>query len=83
VETCRCGFPLREFWLWRDSHEVLHASSFSPSSGAVRSVSAATSRDALLPFSLDPRLPKHDVRDSQDGFQQWEGRCSAPLEAAG
>jgi hypothetical protein len=83
LETCRCGYTLREFWVWRDTNDVLHASSFSPSVGAVRSVWAATSRDALLPYSHDPRLPKHDVHEGEVGAQMWDGRCSAPLAATG
>jgi hypothetical protein len=83
LETCRCGIPLREFWLWEDGNGILHASSFTPSRPAVRSVRAATSRDATVPFGFDPRLPKHDVRDTADPSQQWEGRCTVTLDQVG
>lgn len=83
METCRCGVPLRQFWVWKDTNDVLHASSFPPSQGSIRSLYAATTRDALLPIVFDPRMPKHDVHDANNPGQVWEGRCSTPLEAAG
>lgn len=83
METCRCGVPLREFWLWEDENGILHASSFSPSQGAIRSVYASTSRDATIPFALDPRVPKHDVRTLDVPAKTWEGRCTVSLQDVG
>jgi hypothetical protein len=80
VETCRCGVRLREFWLWEDGNAILHASSFPPTQGSVRPVYAATSRDATIPFGLDPRAPKHDVRTTESPTQNFEGRCTVTLE---
>ena len=77
MDSCVCGVPLRKFWVWRDTNEVFHASSFEPSNGAVRAVYAATARDALLPVT-DGRMPKHGVRDAGDPGQKWDGRCSPP-----
>jgi hypothetical protein len=68
------------FWVWRDANEVLHASSFKPTSGEVEAVIASTARDALLP--LDGRVPKHLVEDANDPSKRWEGRCSQTLSQA-
>jgi hypothetical protein len=81
VENCSCGASRRMFWVWRDSNDVLHASSFRPTSGSVQAVVASTARDALLPIS-DGRLPKHDVYDVDDPTVAWEGRCAQTLAAA-
>lgn len=74
METCTCGAPLRTFWVWRDSNDVLHASAFRPSAEPEQSLYATTARDALLPLSGD-RAPKHDVRSVSDPSQVWDGRC--------
>jgi hypothetical protein len=78
LETCECGVPLRKFWVWRDSNDVLHASAFEPTSGVEMAVYAATARDALLPMT-GGRAPKHDVRSVDDPSRVWEGRCAAEL----
>jgi hypothetical protein len=83
LETCRCGVPLHQFWVWEDVNGTMHASHFSPSQGAVRSLYAVTTRDALLPLAMDPRVPKHDVHDLDNPGRVWEGRCSASLQVAG
>jgi hypothetical protein len=80
VENCSCGAARRIFWVWRDGNDVLHASSFKPTAGAVRAVIASTARDALLP--LDGRVPKHDVQDADDPTMKWEGRCSQTIAQA-
>jgi hypothetical protein len=81
LEKCICGVDRRQFWLWSDTQGGIHASSFRPTSGAIRSVIAATARDALLPLSpVSPgRLPKHRVEDAENPSLTWEGRCSASL----
>ena len=81
MDTCECGVQLRMFWVWRDANDVLHASSFRPSSGAVRAFYASTARDALLPLTGE-RMPKHQVRDAYDPTLVWEGRCTASITAA-
>jgi len=80
LDTCACGTALRHFWVWRDSNQVLHASSFSPSSGALHEMIAATARDALLPMT-GGRAPKHDVRMASDPDRCWPGRCSLGIIA--
>lgn len=81
TSDCACGASRREFWVWRDSNDVLHASSFRPSTGSVQAVIAATARDALLPIA-EHRAPKHQVHDAENPTTGWEGRCSTPLSAA-
>jgi hypothetical protein len=83
VETCRCGVRLREYWLWEDGNSILHASAFLPTQGSVRPVLAATSRDATIPFALDPRAPKHDVRTADNPPRIFDGRCTITLEQVG
>ena len=74
METCSCGTPRKMFWIWRDDGGTLHASGFAPSTGLVRSVLAATTRDALLPISGG--IPKHDVTDAEIPAVIWPGRCA-------
>ena len=81
MEDCACGVSRRKFWIWRDSNDILHASAFAPTAGAVRAVIAATARDALLPVN-DGRAPKHQVNDADDPSVMWEGRCQAGVAAA-
>jgi hypothetical protein len=81
VDDCACGASRRKFWIWRDGNDVLHASAFAPTSGAVRAVTAATARDALLPV-IEGRAPKHQVNDAEDPSLVWEGRCQAGTAAA-
>ncbi len=81
METCKCGITLREFWVWRDSYDRLHASSFPPTVGLVRALLASTARDALLPVT-ENQAPKHDVRDLDDAGLTWEGRCATAIGAA-
>ncbi|HLJ66050.1 MAG TPA: hypothetical protein VKX16_01660 [Chloroflexota bacterium] len=81
METCECGAARRKFWIWRDSNNVLHASSFEPTSGTVKTVIAATARDALLPMT-STRPPKHRVEDADDPSQVWEGRCESTIAVA-
>lgn len=76
MSNCECGIDRRQFWLWRDSNGELHASRFAPTNGAVRSVYAATARDALWAAS-NGRQPKHDVQDVDDERQNWQGSCGA------
>ncbi len=80
MNECACGVARRQFWVWRDSSDVLHASSFKPTSGAVQSVIASTARDALLPIA-EHRAPKHQVHDGENPAIGWEGRCSTVLAA--
>ena len=80
MNECACGAPRRVFWIWRDSNDVLHASSFKPTTGIVRAVIAATARDALLPV-VEQRAPKHQVHDAEDNKVGWEGRCQTVLSA--
>jgi hypothetical protein len=75
VDTCTCGAGRKRFWLWQDGNGGLHASHFPPSSGLVRSVVAATARDALLPL-LGNGTPRHYVNDADDPGVQWLGRCA-------
>lgn len=81
MSECACGAARRTFWIWRDANDSLHASGFKPSSGIVRSVVAATARDALLPV-VEQRAPKHQVHDADDRAVGWEGRCSTALAPA-
>jgi hypothetical protein len=81
VNECACGASRRKFWIWRDDKNVLHASSFQPSTSAVQAVIAATARDALLPIG-ERRAPKHQVHDADNLTSGWEGRCSTALSAA-
>jgi hypothetical protein len=74
MDSCDCGMARRQFWLWRDAHNTLHASAFRPTSGTVRSVFAVNARDALLPF--DGGMPKHSVQDADNPSVFWEGRCA-------
>lgn len=72
---CTCGINLRQFWVWRDGNDVLHASRFRPSSGLVRSVLAVTPRDALTPIT-GLGTPRHLVADAEVSAMTWRGRCS-------
>lgn len=80
MEKCACGMVRRQFWIWEDVGGGSHASRFAPSAGVVRSVVAATSRDALL--SATGGAPRHDVADTENQAESWPGRCS-PAELAG
>jgi hypothetical protein len=79
LQTCTCGAELRTFWLWQDAEGGLHASGYRPTAGTVRTVLAATARDALLP--VDGRMPKHGVWDVDNPNASWEGRCSVAVSA--
>ena len=74
METCPCGVERRQFWLWADTNGGVHASRFVPTSGHIRTVYAATSRDALL-SGLQGRPPRHRVTDAEDPSKIWSGRC--------
>lgn len=81
MENCSCGIRRKQYWLWRDTNGILHASGFEPSSGVERSIWAANAHDALLPF-IEDGLPKHDVSDVDDANVVWEGRCAAVFATA-
>lgn len=74
LDNCNCGTGRRQFWLWVDSNGTPHASRFQPTMGTVRSVVAATARDALLTMT-GGIAPKHTVYDVDDPNLQWVGRC--------
>ncbi|GAC1328840.1 MAG: hypothetical protein NVS2B16_34430 [Chloroflexota bacterium] len=76
MENCSCGMMRKQYWLWRDTNGILHASGFQPTSGVERSIWAVNARDALMPF-LDEGPGKHDVTDVDDASVIWEGRCSS------
>lgn len=76
MDACSCGEARKQYWLWQDSHGILHASRFEPSSGVERSILAVNARDALMPFA-DGQTPKHDVTDVDNPQQVWEGRCGS------
>lgn len=76
MDVCPCGEKRRQFWLWQDKAGGMHASRFPPGTGAVRSVWAATARDALL-VATQVAPPKHVVQDHDDAAQVWPGKCQA------
>jgi hypothetical protein len=80
ADSCLCGVERKRFWIWRDDNGVMHASHFAPTNGAVRSVVAATARDALLPLR-DGAVPKHMVTDAEDSTISWDGRCASVTSA--
>ena len=81
MDECTCGISRKQFWLWRDTNEELHASAFKPTQNVERSVYATTVRDALV-SQLGGQMPKHRVTDADNATVFWEGRCSIPLANA-
>lgn len=73
VETCACGTPLKQFWIWRDVGNTRHASAFQPAIESEASVYAANARDALAPIQ-GGLTPKHDVHEVGGGLA-WRGSC--------
>jgi len=75
MESCSCGVARKQFWLWRDGSNVLHASRFEPSGVVEGSVRAVNAFDAVASTAPDIS-PKHDVEVLGDGANTRQGRCS-------
>jgi len=75
MENCSCGVRRKQYWLWRDTHGILHEAGSHLGNSVERSIWAINARDALLPF-IEDGPPKHDVSDVDDVNVVWEGRCA-------
>jgi len=79
--SCHCGEPLQQYWIWRDTDRVPHASSFAPDVPSELELLAVNARDAVR-AALAAR-PKHDV--IHPGNRRWDGLCrerKRPIPAA-
>ena len=75
MDSCSCGVARKQFWLWRDGSNVLHASRFEPSGAIEGSVRAVNAYDAVASAAAGT-LPKHDVEIVGDTVHARQGRCS-------